>query len=343
MRKHLEEPHIHRRLKKETAPLAEERQWDAATHRSVELQRAAEGIRKAAQSKCWDAAHAAFLTACEPDADLYATIIDAAKECGMHDKGSMLFREMGKTNVEPNAAAYVSAVELLAETGAHEEAHELWQRALRKGAHVMHEPGCLSGLLTADATRAAVDCAEEDMAAVWESTGIEPDRDAYLSLLKVYKQAADGEGAFGCVDRMRQAGIQPGIKEFTEVLGACRRELLKVPDECREHDYLSRIESQMVLDGIKPDGHFMEERLAMCLGVRRLAEAPGGPTENRSRPADMKMALTLIERAKSIEGGLTPALRKVQQELMKLQKPGPHGVEVQVLVGGSKDRGPQTQ
>eukprot|EP00930_Biecheleria_cincta_P095143 TRINITY_DN8715_c0_g2_i1.p1 TRINITY_DN8715_c0_g2~~TRINITY_DN8715_c0_g2_i1.p1 ORF type:complete len:352 (+),score=75.16 TRINITY_DN8715_c0_g2_i1:144-1199(+) len=331
LRRHEKPVQVHRRPKVGT-------DYESWLSNTTENKRLLEQIHKAAKKNNWEEALSKFKLAVEPSADLFAAIITAAARCRQSDKGLQIYSDMKKKHIPVNPAVLRAVMQTLGSEGETEAVQDLWQDL--QGQDLDAKQVSDIGTVELDTLASVGDVAgvRSEMETV-ELLGGELGAAHASCLLKAYCEAADGEGAIQALDQIRSWDIPVSADMYALVLQACCNEIAESPDQTKVHCYMSRVSAAMTQDDVQQDEHLLEAQLALCLGVRHLADAPGEP--GKCRPGGtVDTALRLIDDAKASGVRITPAVKHLYGDLCKL---GHKGSLAQVLVTGSKDRGPQGQ
>eukprot|EP00931_Biecheleriopsis_adriatica_P066223 TRINITY_DN40621_c0_g1_i1.p1 TRINITY_DN40621_c0_g1~~TRINITY_DN40621_c0_g1_i1.p1 ORF type:complete len:504 (-),score=91.28 TRINITY_DN40621_c0_g1_i1:56-1513(-) len=250
-------------------------------------------LMRAATSRNWDAARAAFDSLDSPEQVVYNSLLHVADRCRRRREAEGVFAEMAKQGVSRNVLAYTSLINLAARDGDTQRIQELmaslreeglkpdvmvysaalagngracnvagavalWQEMLQAGV----QPTSISfiSLLNVFASAGDPASAREQMAGM-QRFGLSPETPHWNALLKACLRKPDARAALAALEEMSSTGTRPNVVSYTAVLGTLHAEQ---PENWREHaEALCR---QMQEQGVKPDAFFVEERVRGQLG-----------------------------------------------------------------------------
>jgi len=309
---------------------------DAPSDGAQEMKDVTNAICRYGRRGLFQQARDAFYTAETKDAIMYSAIIGAAANCRELEEGMAFFQEIQESSLETSDSVYSATLKLLGNTGKYDEAGRIWKDLVESGKleSSTKKQSCLTGLLNAAVATGSVDTVQKEMDAA-ETRGIELNPSHFGCLLKVCRQAADLETSDKALARMHENFIPINIIHYTIYMGTCTRFVASTrPGYAKAVELEQKVLSMMKEDSVEPNEYFLEEWVALHLGIPSIRqwlreESPPRPGQEEIQGAAkvLEQAITELGLSRFTKGlrdlrDRIPALRDTAAEAYALLQGG---------------------
>ncbi|CAJ1339283.1 unnamed protein product [Effrenium voratum] len=245
-------------------------------------------IRNLGRTRRFEEAKQLFDDAEAKDPLLYSAMISAATASLRFDDGIALFEELKSGPLEVTDNVYAALLQLHGEQGDYEAARRAWENlhsssAADRGS--LRQQSCFTGLLKAAAAQGDAEQIRKDLESAPENVTLNAAH--FGCWMKACRENADPEQAKEVILRMREANIQRNIVHYTMYLGTCARFVEKTQNTSAIPELEQRVREQMAADEVEPNDYFLEELVALKLGVGSLRALQ---QEDANRPSEEALA-----------------------------------------------------
>lgn len=270
-------------------------------------------IQKAVNRRDWVGAHRVFLSIPDPNEINYCAIINAAAELRYLEEGQTLLAHMEAASISPGVATYTALLKMFGLQNDQARARTLYYEGLQNLPEACTYAPLLNSFLDVLARAGKASEVWQEMQAA-EARGTVLDRGHFACLLKALRESVCPEAAFSWLEYMRQRGLKTTIQDYTLVLGACVKEIAVSKDDANADEYLSRLMLSMGEHQVAPNKYFLEEHVALMLGIDRLKDFTSGDMHGITVERRDK-ALGVIEKAVASGLQLTKGLQLMKSRL----------------------------
>eukprot|EP00929_Paragymnodinium_shiwhaense_P105883 TRINITY_DN70947_c0_g1_i1.p1 TRINITY_DN70947_c0_g1~~TRINITY_DN70947_c0_g1_i1.p1 ORF type:complete len:352 (-),score=39.01 TRINITY_DN70947_c0_g1_i1:72-1127(-) len=271
-------------------------------------------IQAAVAKKSWIEVMDTFRSVPDPNTIVYSAIINAAANLRRYEEGLIIYEEMRARQVAENVGVHSAVLKILGAQGRLADAKTFYEGVFAYSPdEVRASPSALIGVLNAAAINGDVTAIQDELALA-EQRGVLLNRGAYGCLIKACRQAVKPQQALEVLETMRERHMLPTILEYTQALGACVKDIKHRQDAIAAEHFLATLLEMMARDGIKANEYFLEEQVALILGVDRLREVRAVLQKNGSflTEASAAKASKLIDDASASGMRISQALRTTQ-------------------------------